>query len=89
MSGDYPNASPACAYHTQQTYNSGSVKVPFQGKVSSGVYIVPTWNAISYDALTAKVPNCSGYADIQNAYGQNAGACQTTYRTSLCGNPSR
>lgn len=89
VSSDYVNysaASSACSYAPLGQYTGDySMGVPFQGKVSNGAYIVPVWGAIGYDALTNKVPNCSGYFDVNAAYGANAGNCQTTYRTSLCG----
>jgi hypothetical protein len=90
VSGDYTNhasSSASCAYAALGQYNADySMNGPaFQGKVTSGAYVVPTYSAISYDSLTSKVPSCSGYSDIMTAYGADAGNCQTTYRTSLCG----
>lgn len=80
MAGGQP-----CSYSSLGNYNAGySMDVPPQGKVTSGVYIVPTWSPISYDSLSSKVPSCSGYYSIDNAYGKDAANCQTTYRTSLC-----
>jgi hypothetical protein len=91
-SSDYVNfaaGGSSCSYAPLGAYNADySMGVPFQGKVTSGQYIVPTWGAIGYDSLSPKVPSCSGYYDINGAYGSNAGSCQTTYRTSLCGNPA-
>lgn len=88
-SGDYNNYASQdapCHYGNLGAYNSGySLGVPPQGKVTSGAYIVPTWSPISYNSLSSKIPSCSGYADITNAYGDDAANCQTTYRTSLCG----
>jgi len=91
VSSDYVNYSGggACNYGNLQNYNATyEMGVPFQGKVTKGVMIVPGWNAIGYDSLTSKVPSCSGYNDINSAYGADAGNCQTTYTTSLCGNGS-
>lgn len=89
VSSDYNNytsGSAACNYAPLGQYSGDySMGVPFQGKVTSGAYIVPTWSPIGYDSLTTKVPSCVGYSSINNAYGANAGNCQTTYRTSLCG----
>jgi hypothetical protein len=89
VSSDYVNysaGSSACNYAPLGQYTADySMGVPFQGKVTNGLYVVPTWGAIGYDALTNNVPNCSGYFDVNSAYGANAGNCQTTYRTSLCG----
>lgn len=76
----------SCAYANLGNYNDGySMNVAAQGRVVSGMYAVPAWDPISYDSLTNKVPSCSGYSDINQAYGQDAGNCQTTYRTSVCG----
>jgi hypothetical protein len=90
VSGDYNNYSAggaSCSYAALGNYDDGySMNVPAQGKVTSGAYIVPTWSPISYDSLTSKVPSCSGYSNIDSAYGKDAARCQTTYRTSLCGN---
>jgi len=87
--GDYNNYSSggaSCNYAALGNYNDGySMNVRPVGKQSQGSYIVPTWDPISYNSLTGKVPGCSGYYNINNAYGKNAGNCQTTYRTSLCG----
>jgi hypothetical protein len=89
-SADYNNTSqsPACAYGNLGNYsaNYNMVNGPaFQGKVTSGSYIVPNFGGISYDSLTSAAPSCSGYSDIMGAYGADAGSCQTTYRTSICG----
>jgi hypothetical protein len=89
VSSDYVNYSAggsSCSYAPLGQYSADySMGVPFQGKLTNGAYVVPTWGAIGYDALTNKVPNCSGYFDVNSAYGADAGNCQTTYRTSLCG----
>jgi hypothetical protein len=75
----------SCSYSSLSNYNSGyAMGVPVEGKVVTGKYIVPQWAAPSYADWTAKVPSCSGYADITNAYGADAGKCQTTYRQSIC-----
>lgn len=86
---EYTNTSTAgapCSYADLGNYNADySMAVPAQGKVITGKYMVPQWDAISYESLTAPVPSCSGYSNISNAYGKNAGSCQTSYKTSLCG----
>lgn len=89
VSGDYNNFSAggaSCSYSALGSYNADySMGVPVQGKVVTGKYIVPSWEGISYNSLSSPVPSCSGYADINQAYGKDASNCQTTYRTSLCG----
>ena len=88
---DYNNSTSGSRnmYASLNNYSSNySMDVPPQGKVISGQYIVPTYDAIGYESLTAKVPNPSGYSDINTAYGKDAATCQTNYRTSLCGGAS-
>lgn len=89
-SGDYSGGSSngqACSYGELSHYNDGySMGVPFQGKVISGNYIVPQYAPISYDSLAPKIPSCSGYGNIESAYGgPSAASCNTTYRSSACG----
>lgn len=88
VSNDYNNTTAggsACSYSQLGSYNAPySMGVAAQGKNMSGTYLVPTWDAISYDALTGSPGNCSGYGSIKSAYGANAGRCQTTYSTSVC-----
>ena len=87
-SSDYNNSTSGFrnTYASLNNYSSGyAMDVPPQGKVVSGQYIVPTYDAIEYESLTAKVPSTSGYSDINVAYGKDAAQCQTNYRTSLCG----
>jgi hypothetical protein len=87
---EYTNSaagSSACSYAPLGQYNASYSmnNVPFQGKVTTGNYIVPSWGAIGYDALTNQTPSCSGYFDIQAAYGADAGNCQTDYTSAACG----
>lgn len=88
---DYNNSTSGSRnmYASLNNYSSGyAMDIPAQGKVVSGQYIVPTYDAIGYESLTAKVPNPSGYSDINTAYGKDAATCQTNYRTSLCAGAS-
>lgn len=75
----------SCQYSTLANYTASySMNVAPQGKVTSGVYIVPTWSPIGYEDLTGNgVSSCAGYPGINDAY-QGAGSCQTTYRASYC-----
>ena len=87
-SGDYNNypTSDATYYSRLNNYTSGySMNISPHGKTTSGAYIVPTWDPISYDSLVGPIPTHSGYSTISNAYGGASGRCQTTYRTALCG----
>lgn len=86
---NYAAGGASCSYASLGEYNGGySMQVPPQGKITSGAYIVPTWSPISYSTFDPKEgrQSCSGYSNIQSAYGSDAARCQTTYRTSLCGN---
>ena len=88
---DYNNSTSGSRnmYASLNNYSSNySMDVPPQGKVITGQYIVPTYDAIGYESLTARVPNPSGYSDINTAYGKDAATCQTNYRTSLCSGAS-
>ncbi len=88
---DYNNSTSGSRnmYASLNNYSSNySMDIPPQGKVISGQYIVPTYDAIGYESLTARVPNPSGYSDINTAYGKDAATCQTNYRTSLCSGAS-
>jgi len=86
---EYNNTSQGapCSFASLGNYNADySLNgVPAQGRVVSGKFIVPQYNAIGYDSLTSPVLSCSGYGNITTAYGKDASSCQTTYRTSLCG----
>lgn len=81
-----------CNYGSLGNYNAPyDLGVRPQGRVPGqpGTYIVPQWSAISYDSLIAQVPSCSGYSNIDSAYGKNAGRCNTQYATMLCSQPSK
>lgn len=75
---------PACAYAQLGRYNSPSgIAVP--RSVVTGKYIVPDFSAPGYDTLTGRGnPSCTGYFNIQRAYGSADGACDQRYITSLC-----
>ena len=89
VSSDYVNyaaGGASCSYSSLGQYTGDySMGVPFQGKVVSGSFVVPSWGSIGIDDLTNKTPNCSGYFNVTTAYGAGAGNCQTTYTTKLCG----
>ena len=62
--------------------NNGNVGYPFIGNNHSEEkgYVVPEFNAISYDALTHGVAPTSGYHNIRTAYHANESTCNPTYR---------
>jgi hypothetical protein len=86
MSEQY-NSSPSCQYSTLSTYNGTSFlgnTPPVPSTTVSGVYIVPSYGSIGYDALTSGVPSCSGYRNIVTAYGANASTCNQQYSQKPC-----
>jgi hypothetical protein len=81
------SSSPACQYKNLGTYSgSSSTMAALPARTTQGKFVVPGYNAISYDTLNhgATVPSCSGYFNIQKAYGSGAGNCSTKYTTALC-----
>ena len=81
------NNSASCAYAPLGQYNQGyAFGFTPKGKSTSGYYIVPVWDPINHYSLIYPVPTCSGYPNIEAAYGKDAGQCQTTYRTTSCVN---
>jgi hypothetical protein len=50
--------------------------------------IIPNYSAVGYNTLSAKVPSCTSYSNIENAYGSGAGGCNTSYATRLCSGAS-
>lgn len=80
----------SCSYVDLKSYNStsagslGSPAVP--SATVSGYYVVPNYSAIGYSALThdSSMPSCSGYFNIQKAYGVGADQCNTQYSQSPC-----
>lgn len=56
----------------------------------SGVMVVPTYDAIGYDALTHGVTqSCGGYFNIIDAYGPEAANCNPSYSIRRCGGYKR
>ena len=79
----------ACSYATLSHYNnrsSGSMSSPAVPRTTvSGMYIVPSYGAPGYSALThGAAPSCSGFFNITSAYGKNASNCNTQYVQKLC-----
>jgi hypothetical protein len=54
---------------------------------TAGAYVVPTYSAIGYDALTHGNAGggCNNYFNIEQAYGAGAGSCSTSYAVRACG----
>lgn len=77
--GNYNNG-----YSTLACYNAGDKKlIPGQ---TGGMFIVPQYGSIGYNALTHGVKNGSGgYFKIDDAYHTNKGKCETTYARKFCG----
>ena len=77
-----------CNYVTLARYNNGArAGPPIPAGNVSGYYVVPRWSAPGYATLThnQKYPSCSGFFNIQSAYGRGAGACNTSFSQRLCG----
>jgi len=90
MSNEYNNTavgSSSCAYAKLARYNNGSqgMSPPVPATTVSGVYVVPAYGAPGYNTLNhGAKPSCSGYFNIQTAYGANASTCGTKYVQKLC-----
>jgi hypothetical protein len=76
-----------CDYNNLGNYlGSNNMMAPAVSGQTKGVYIVPTYGAIGYDALThGSNGNCGSHFTISDAYGAGAGLCNTSYTTRLCG----
>jgi hypothetical protein len=77
----------SCSYASLSTYNNGSkgMSPPVPATTVSGVYVVPSWSAASYNTLSHdSAPSCSGYFSVTNAYGKNANNCSTKFVQKLC-----
>jgi hypothetical protein len=79
----------SCSYSNLCNYNGASEMVNNlrNAKPVKGVYVVPAYNAISYDALTLKANGggCGSYGTIISAYGANADSCNQQYLSRACG----
>jgi hypothetical protein len=81
---------PSCSYNTLNNYNGYSKRGINHPQVAptttSGIYIVPDYASIGYNALThgGQGPSCAGYFTIDGAYGKNANNCSTKYMTRVC-----
>jgi len=77
-----------CSYSTLSTYNNGSAggmgSPPAPMGSVSGVYVVPAWGAPGYNTLTMSGQSCSGYGNINSAYGGGGGDCNQQYVKKLC-----
>ena len=81
----------SCDYVSLENYNSssaGTLGNPTYMNATDvvGHYVVPSYSAIGYNALThgSNMPSCSGYFNISSAYGANAANCGTQYINSSC-----
>ena len=80
---------PSCSYNSLSNYNGYSKRGMNHPQVAptttSGMYIVPDYAAIGYNALShGGSPSCAGYFTINSAYGVNANNCSTKYMKRLC-----
>lgn len=87
---EYNNSSvngPSCSYANLNNYNAGSqgMRPPVEATTVSGKYVVPDYAPPGYNTLTNNgAPTCSGYFNIQSAYGQSAGSCDTKFTARMC-----
>jgi len=90
MSSEYNNSATngsSCSYNSLGAYYAGAqwTPMPSNAKVVTGHYVVPAYNAPSYDTLGhGLAPTCGGYFNIQTAYGKGASQCNQAYVTSMC-----
>ena len=85
------SVGPACNYALLGNYNNNlSAGAQTMGSTgpsnAAGSYVVPAYGMSGYDALQHGngVGNCGGYFSVTNAYGQNAGNCNTQYMKTMC-----
>ena len=87
INNDNYNTNPNCQYSTLNTYNwtsfLGNVP-PVPPTTVTGFYVVPDYKSITYDSLVGAVPSCTGYRNIQTAYGANAADCNQQYVRKSC-----
>ena len=87
MNNNYYNTNPNCQYSTLNTYNRtsflGNVP-PVPPTTVTGFYVVPDYKSITYNSLVGAVPSCTGYRNIQSAYGEDAADCNQQYVRKSC-----
>ena len=88
---EYTNSavqSGPCSYTNLSTYNNGAQGMASAPAMSAAAreLIVPTFGGVAgYNTVSGRgVPTCSGYANLQSAYGNNAGGCSSQYVSKLC-----
>ena len=80
----------SCSYTTLNRYNNRSSQdinknPPVPATTVSGKYIVPTYSSPGYNTLMHNsAPSCSGYFNIEGAYGSDSKSCSTKYITKEC-----
>jgi hypothetical protein len=89
MSLEYNNTSSvgACNYKNLGNYSGrNSTMAALPSSMNQNAFVVPGYGGISYETLNhgRTVPSCSGYFNIQSAYGAGAGNCSTEYKKKLC-----
>lgn len=87
-----PNPGVGCNFAQLGTYNHGfrGIRPPIPMTSVSGYYVVPAYGGPSYSTLLhGGSGSCGGgsgcgYFQIGQAYGSDAGNCNTQYMGSLC-----
>jgi len=80
-----------CSYSTLSSYNQnyfgrGYIGAPNPAQTTSHqIMVVPSYGAPGYRSLTVqKIPSCSGYYSVNNAYPSYPNACGV-FSSNLCG----
>lgn len=75
----------SCAYTTLGKYYNKGTMASVPPTITSGTYVVPVYSAPGYNTLTGNGQgSCSGYYNIQSAYGNGAEGCNQKYVTKAC-----
>ena len=89
---EYSNSSSSgsCSYATLSSYNTrqqGTMETaPPTGssQYTTGFFIVPSYEGISYTTLTHGNTGCSNRLSITDAYGADANKCNQKYEKRQC-----
>lgn len=78
-------AGSGCSYAKLGCYYGGNGTMA-PARPTAGIYVTPNYASIGYDALTHGASgSCNRYFSITDAYGKNAGNCNTTFTQRMCG----
>lgn len=81
MSNEYKISSGSCNYKNLGNYSESSSTMPALASTTSQdkKFVIPSYGGVGYDTLNhgKNVPSCSGYFNIQSAYGSGVGNCNS------------